>query len=278
MIIETQQHTHICDRNVDRIFAMWQALNPNSYVAPVSNPYSTYTIPSNTVADVNTRKSPRYSSSLSPTQNLLALHPFHRDDSGAFWTSDMVRSTTTFAYTYPELVGLRNNDTSSLVGKINALYGPNATPQFSKRTLETRGIAGAPNFSGERHYMANIRVHKFGLDGSFNVYIFLGAEPCSEPSEWTKDISFIGTTGILAQTGVRDADNSGREANSVVPLTAALEARVRSGDLRSMKEDSVAAYLKQNLKWRISKVSASMLSVTPFDAVSPPLVTSKHII
>jgi tyrosinase len=58
-----------------------------------------------------------------------ALHPFHRNPEGDFWTSETVRDHTIFAYTYPELLGLSDNDT--LVCRVNQLYGPNATSQFS---------------------------------------------------------------------------------------------------------------------------------------------------
>jgi tyrosinase len=58
-----------------------------------------------------------------------ALHPFHRNLEGDFWTSETVRDHTIFAYTYPELLDLSDNDT--LVRRVNQLYGPNATSQFS---------------------------------------------------------------------------------------------------------------------------------------------------
>jgi tyrosinase len=60
---------------------------------------------------------------------LEALHPFHRNLNGDFWTSETVRDHTIFAYTYPELLNLSDNDT--LVRRVNQLYGPNATSQFS---------------------------------------------------------------------------------------------------------------------------------------------------
>jgi tyrosinase len=44
------------------------------------------------------------------------------------------------------------------------------------------------------------------------------------------------------------------EAHGAVPLTAALEQKVRGGELESMEEDTVADYLNRNLKWRIATV------------------------
>lgn len=200
------------------------------------------------------------------TNMQLALEPFHRNDEGEFWTSETVRSPHTFAYTYPELLNLNNtNDTSSLISRVNALYGPNAQFHSTKRSsisppFESRGIAGAPNFSGRRKYTANIKVRKFGLDGSFNVYIFLGNEPIiSDPQHWVREESFVGLTGILSQSrgsmgAASDSLNLDIEANGAVPLTAVLEDRVRMGELESLREDVVARHLRRRLRWRVSKV------------------------
>lgn len=137
---------------------------------------------------------------------------------------------------------------------MNSLYGPNAMPP-SKRSLDARAIAGAPSFTGERQYIASVKVRKFGLDGSFNVYVFLGdGAPDAMPRTWAEDASFIGVTGMFAQTGSVATEMAQQEANGEVPLTAALEAKVRSGELQSLEEDVVAAYLRANLKWKISKV------------------------
>lgn len=152
---------------------------------------------------------------------------------------------------------------STLVGRVNALYGPNATPQKrshssvdQRTTLYPRGIAGAPNYSGQRRYTANIKAQKFALNGSFNVYVFLGSnQPCDNPQDWIKDPSFIGVSGVLSQPLDTNTFKPNIEANGAVPLTAALEAKIRSGELPCMREGDVARYLKANLKWRVSTVS-----------------------
>jgi tyrosinase len=60
---------------------------------------------------------------------LEALYPFHCNEAGDFWTSKTVRDHTIFGYTYPELMDLSDNIT--LVRRVNALYGQNATSQYS---------------------------------------------------------------------------------------------------------------------------------------------------
>ncbi|KAF2259452.1 Di-copper centre-containing protein, partial [Lojkania enalia] len=236
--------------NVDRLLAIWQALNPSSYVTPFKSPWATFTIPRDVITDINTE-----------------LKPFHRNDDGAFWTSESIRQTSIFAYTYPELL---NHSIESLITKVNALYGPDATPQWSRNslsapsnlaqraTLSPNRISGTPNFSGERQYMASIRVCKFGLDGSFNVYVFLG-DSGEDVTCWTSEEAFVGVTGILA-TGMKDEQGSG-DVTGAVPLTAALEARVRSGELKGLGEEEVTPFLRDNLKWRVSKTDGKAVDV-----------------
>ncbi|KAF4964229.1 hypothetical protein F66182_18085, partial [Fusarium sp. NRRL 66182] len=60
---------HHC--SIDRVFALWEVLNPNSYVEPMGDTYGTFVLEAGTVEDVNT-----------------PLYPFHRsDDPNDFWTS-----------------------------------------------------------------------------------------------------------------------------------------------------------------------------------------------
>ncbi|KAH7118957.1 hypothetical protein B0J11DRAFT_552225 [Dendryphion nanum] len=229
---------HHC--NLDRMFAIWQALNPNSYVQPKESPYSTYTSPSGVVIDTNS-----------------ALKPFHRNHDGTFWTSETVRYPSAFGYTYPELVGMKNGNTAPLVRKVNELYGPNARAQ-KRSIIGTYQALGAPTFSGRRQYTTNIKANKFGLGGSFNCYVFLGdQEITSDATQWTEQDSFVGFTGIFSQSNQK-ADI---EAYGAVPLTAALEDRVRAGKLASMEEQDVGGYLKSNLKWRIARPTGEQVNV-----------------
>jgi tyrosinase len=108
--------------NVDRLFALWQGINPNSYGSSQAAPHATWTIPAGQVQDAN-----------SP------LTPFHRNTNGDFWTSNQVRDWKVFKYTYPEF---SNSDGSSkaIMSAVNKLYGPGATATAgsSKRTAEAQ--------------------------------------------------------------------------------------------------------------------------------------------
>jgi hypothetical protein len=71
--------------NIDRLFAMWQAINPGSYVVEIDSREGTYTWPVN-----------------SPENEDTPLTPFHRTAEGQFWKSVDVVKTETFQYAYPE--------------------------------------------------------------------------------------------------------------------------------------------------------------------------------
>jgi tyrosinase len=111
--------------NVDRLFALWQGINPNSYGASQAAPHSTWTIPAGQVQNAN-----------SP------LTPFHRNANGDFWTSNQVRDWKVFKYTYPEFSN-SDGSTNAIQSAINKLYGPGATATAgsSKRTAEAQTFA-----------------------------------------------------------------------------------------------------------------------------------------
>ncbi|KAL9620974.1 MAG: hypothetical protein Q9160_004492 [Pyrenula sp. 1 TL-2023] len=104
--------------NIDRLFAIWQALNPDTYITPQMNP-ATFASP---VAEgnVDTPLYPFRKASLFGSGNDNSTAP------SAFHTPSTVRSTKTFGYTYPEVVDWKNVSASDLraavIAKVNKLY------------------------------------------------------------------------------------------------------------------------------------------------------------
>jgi tyrosinase len=113
---------------VDRLFALWQGVNPNSYGASQSAPHATWTIPAGQVQNAN-----------SP------LTPFHRNSNGDFWTTNQVRDTKVFKYTYPEFANT-DGSTGAIQSQINRLYGPGATATAGSTK---RSAAPEPQTFGE---------------------------------------------------------------------------------------------------------------------------------
>ncbi|KAG8824552.1 hypothetical protein FRC17_009078 [Serendipita sp. 399] len=101
---------HHC--NVDRVFALWQALNPTQYVVPRKNQAGTFATRAGTTEDIN-----------SP------LAPFWKAE-GVYWTAADARDTRTMNYTYPELVKwstLTPGERETRIRTdINTLYGRSA--------------------------------------------------------------------------------------------------------------------------------------------------------
>ncbi|KIM27071.1 hypothetical protein M408DRAFT_173274 [Serendipita vermifera MAFF 305830] len=101
---------HHC--NVDRIFALWQALRPDEYVTPMANPDGTWTTRPGTIENVD-----------SP------LTPF-RISENRYWTSADARDTRSLFYTYPELAKWADLDPVTKAARlrtdINAMYGSTA--------------------------------------------------------------------------------------------------------------------------------------------------------
>ncbi|KAH6644006.1 common central domain of tyrosinase-domain-containing protein [Boeremia exigua] len=246
--------------NIDRMTAIWQALNPDSWVTNHSNPMATFTSDAGAYADEDT-----------------PLHPFHRNHAGDFWTSASVRDHTIFGYTYPELLGLSDHDT--LVRRINQLYGEGATSQFSWKlgdpiprpasgvgyTLNERGsISMSSPQTGKYHYQyfANIKVQKSGSEGGYKIFVFVGPTSAAttgstyDATVWMRDPSFVGFTGFQTTNSHGDGytgdPNAVGDANGVVAMTIALENLLRTGELTSFDEEAVGEYLHENMSWRIT--------------------------
>nr|OQO26612.1 hypothetical protein B0A51_06674 [Rachicladosporium sp. CCFEE 5018] len=248
--------------NVDRLFAMWQAINIFAYGANQVAPHSTWTIPA---GQLQTADSP--------------LTPFHKDTSGNFWTTNDVRDMKVFKYTYPEFA---NSDGSinAIKSYVNKLYGPGATATAgsSKRTAapeaapyaagNTTATAGTayPTATGTLvqpdnatplranngslyQYVANIRTPRYALNGSYSVFVFNRAPTSEDPTTWSLDANLIGPYGILAQPGMTEKNIT--TAGSI-PLTRALTYEVTRGGLTDLSEKTVVPYLTANLKWRVA--------------------------
>lgn len=224
---------------IDRIFAMWQILNPTSFVVPEPAMYNTYTESVGQTQDIN-----------SP------LRPFHQDIVGSFWTSASARSTEAFGYAYPETVQNTGiNVTNQVSIAINSLYGPAAT---SPKTNSRRSESGHLQDSGSVHteWIANIRVQKYALNAPFFVHIFVGSfNP--DPFSWTFDPSLACTQAVFVKAASSiptscNCDVRDQMVAATIPLTDSLVDSIASGRLNSMDTNDVTAFLAENLKYRIT--------------------------
>ncbi|KAI0898379.1 Di-copper centre-containing protein [Annulohypoxylon nitens] len=268
--------------NVDRIFAMWQLLYNNSYVVPQAAVYSSHTTSPGQTEDSQT-----------------PLTPFFSNETH-FWTSDMVRDHEVFNYTYPEVA---NKSRVELVATINRLYGnfspaamftrPSGSQRHGKKDeislsgrspyvanglswnsqTSTRPVIGAVFNNGRyREWIANIRVKKHAMGGSFSIHLFLGEIP-SDPLSWPVASSLVGTLGVFAHRGMHGM-HSDRKITGTVPMTSALMNLVASGQVPSLHARDVEPFLQSNLEVRVSLANGTTVGVHEVDGLYIQIVSS----
>ncbi|WPG98938.1 Hypothetical protein R9X50_00174000 [Acrodontium crateriforme] len=259
---------HHC--NVDRLFAMWQTINPNSYGASGQSNHNTWVLRQGEQVDANT-----------------ALKPFRSDTNGNFWTTNNVRNwAQTFKYTYPEFVDSKG-DSGAINSYVNALYGTaTATAGSSKRTasseaspvdalpsvadaLATNTPVLASVFNDLLHYsngssvqyVANMHIPRYALNGSYTVYMFNGQPACEDPDTFMTDPSLITPVGVPAMPGMSSKLMTSRS----IPITDHLTGCHKSGDLTDLHIDSVSSYLGKNMDWRIVGPDGNCVDASKLD-------------
>jgi tyrosinase len=244
--------------NIDRLFAMWQVLNPDSYVVPTAATADTYNYATGDILDSQSN-----------------LTPFH-DPSGTFWNSDTARDIHTFGYTYPETnSGPDVNVTDQVLKAVNALYG-------DKTTNGTDGGAQRRDVVvNDREWIVNLKADKHALNGSFFVHIFLG-DFGSDPTAWSFEPNLVSSWAVLDKFNTANTPN--KPVTGTIPLTGTLSKLVLGNKLKSLDPDDVEPYLTANLKYRVTLLDNTevgngdvpSLSVSVISApVAPPQTDSE---
>lgn len=255
---------------IDRLFAMWQGMYPNSWVQPNMARVNSYTT---TVGQMLNSSS--------------ALTPFYASSNGTFWNSDMLRDTRVLGYTYPEIqsISLSNATSvamgrSSLVAAINKLYGgySSNTLVASSRSSGGRRDQGSSRFKSRprynigprsknlpvdkiingtqyREWIANIRVDRQGLGGPGSIILSLN------------DSTQIGTMGVFASppsiAGLMQMAPGAQLIASTIPLTNVLIEELTSGAISCLDPDVVGPYLENHLL--VSVIKGDGIKLDPAD-------------
>ncbi|KAI9662511.1 MAG: hypothetical protein M1821_008678 [Bathelium mastoideum] len=241
---------------IDRLFAIWQVINPDSYIEPAAQWAPTFTYAINATEDGNSHST------------------------GDFWTSFDVSNVSTFNYNYPELWNDNNNAPASVgdvQASINMLYGSSGagasvssrSAHLTKAKEENANTSFAPDEAlvtdastptgAFREYIATIQAQKNGLGDSFSVYIFIGPFEDDVSSQSRLEPGLVGTQGFFANPGPMSS-NFPLISSGTVPLTTTLANKVASGELQGLGLSEVSAYLKRNLRWRIMKADGCVVS------------------
>ena len=226
--------------NVDRLFAIWQTIWPDTYIENSTATSGTATI---TPGDLITEDSP--------------LTPFHSTSNGTFWTSATARDTTVFGYTYPEIA---DNNASCTIQAVNHLYGSTAgTPQnatVSKRHHQQLRVheRDGPQQPGTYYeWITNVRVAQDALDSTFTIFVFLG-NFSSTPKNWQTDTALVGSHTVFMPFSSETQQNAGIIVAGTVPLTKELNENAAVGNYNTANNTGVETYLRDNLHWRVAKV------------------------
>ena len=213
--------------NIDRLFALWQAINPNLYLT------------SNTASFPNAN---------------TPLYPFRRTDT-QYWTSALAQSTTVFGYTYPELIGATRQ---SVIAAVNSLYAPSTGTGKRKRDLSATHmgedqnnlrIARSSISTSFNEYLVRITISNRAAQGPFRIYIFLG-EPSTPENKYTSDPNFLGFLGVFTVTDLPEKHR--KIIQGTITLTAILEKLHAKGVLPDVNPSTISSYLNENLIWKIT--------------------------
>ncbi|EPS45575.1 hypothetical protein H072_468 [Dactylellina haptotyla CBS 200.50] len=268
--------------NIDRLFAMWQGINPKAYRFRAESKSGTFAIPPNTIEDLNTN-----------------LFPF-RQSVNTFFTSASVAKTGTFGYAYPETRDLetgKRNDGGGIMTAVNKLYGTQ-TPQGSlkaaghtsgrKRTMQKKGLKSgklnttpSPEALGpfQKHivdqvtdiyneWTVNIKVNRAALGESFSIQVFLGDPSSIDPEAWNTDDNLVGSHAIFTDPGSKN----GHIVSGAVPLTSALLNKIVDNELACLTPELVMPYLLKNLKIKVLAVGSGTRRVVKLEDVQDLMI------
>ncbi|KAH8588949.1 hypothetical protein B0O99DRAFT_524064 [Bisporella sp. PMI_857] len=217
--------------NVDRLFAMWQAIYPDVYLLPQVDNTGTFTIP---IGSIDTETTP--------------LTPFTTGDGQTTYTSLSSRYLKDFGYSYPEIqdwIPMSKEElAANVTSQVNKMYNPNGT--FTKRRRGLRAKRGDPVV---REWSVAAKVSSAAIGERFVIRIFLGAPP-SDPAGWDVADNLVGNMFVSKLPGEGTPD-----VNNEFSLQDAL---VRAG-IGSADVNKVTSYLEGNLIWGVQKADNTIV-------------------
>lgn len=269
--------------NVDRLIAMWQALNPSSWVGPYAAHLASFTNQAGTILDDTT-----------------GLMPFYANDDGDFWTSETARDTLAFGYVYEDTadVSLTRSSNPSALDNLKEVitekYGQSSpslsfndsvnsweglqdgmvTTRFRQDAMSSGNFvpdlsdhSAIPNPPASlimdkndmyTEWLVNVRYTITEIDRPMSVLFFLGYV-ADDPSEWRWAPNLVGNFGVSSMGSGADP---GIQATGTVPLTAGLAKMVSVRMVRSLEPGDVTEYLRAHLQFRVLDVNDEPIAVS----------------
>lgn len=243
--------------NVDRVFAIWQAIYPDQFTVPWNTTQSDYVIPIGTTVDADT-----------------PLYPFHRDAQGTLFSSTDVRSTKSFGYTYPELMdwGINSQPAvlkTNVTAIVNQIYNPTGSSAAHRRGNSKRAASLSAANAASYNWVIGVVADKSLLNQTLSIHFYLSTPP-KDSQLWPTSPSSIGSDSIIIS----------RPANSPPPsspqyisgqtfITAALLPLLE--DISPSAE--TLSFLKSNLQWRATYIDGSAINADEMHSLGAVNVT-----
>ncbi|KAK0115324.1 hypothetical protein ONS96_013783 [Cadophora gregata f. sp. sojae] len=233
--------------NVDRLFALYQAINPNTYVTPQIDQFGTYALTPNTLDTLTT-----------------PLAPFAPTGAGPYFTSTSARLTSTFGYTYPEIQDWSQSPAqlkANVTAAINRLYGPTGARIKSRTEMESTKQVPKKQVT---EWSVGVRVSKFDLRGErFIIRVFLDTVP-EDPNDWPVSSSCVGSFTVFPPPHFGGEPYPEVIAYSEVSLVEGLAQLGRNAN----DAHGVRKFLRRALQWRVQKFDGTVVPVEHVPSLS----------
>ncbi|KAF1359583.1 tyrosinase [Lizonia empirigonia] len=244
--------------NVDRLFALYQAQNPDAYLQPSNVSYSgNVFVEDNTIVDGDT-----------------PLLPFRRNP-GSFWTTNEAMDWRLFGYDYPET---QSANATSAKATVAQLYSGSVRGRYAVGKTGGNG-AHLTSDTGEATYtdwIVNTAAAPLDLPPTFIVQFSLVGDFSSDL------VSDVGMWSILMPMEHNKAKRSLRAAKKItkratqadmtlhgaVSLTSSLLDQIEAGKLQSLEVQDVVPFLREKLTWKVYSGNGTQLPDSSLKAIS----------
>ncbi|CAG7938948.1 unnamed protein product [Penicillium olsonii] len=247
---------HHC--NIDRLFAIWQALNPDKWLDNVHGDNAT-------IRDSHGKEQ--------AVNDQTPLQPFRKDEDGSYWSPEGVRHTPNLGYSYPELprwdAQYRQQDGAldqvafqkSIISTVNTYYGVSRDLALDPKAPVPEGVAAIDGGLQVSDFAFSIRFLKYALGGQpFWVKLYLAQEegvqtPITDLIAEVYNFSQKPELdGAVVCGNCTDGQKAKVKSTAYIPITPVLFKLARSGrKLKSLSRDEVLEYIRKRAYWRVFK-------------------------
>ena len=126
---------------------------------------------------------------------------------------------------------------------------------------------------GRTHdYSCNIVTERMSLGGSYTIYVFFGPAPAS-PASWPFASNLVGSQSIFSSSDM--PRRSGFLVSGSVALNNALVGQLQAGNLPSLEDTAVTAFLKTNMNWVVRTSKGQVIPNNEVPGLAVSVASSK---